>query len=142
MSPVWSTWHTIEFVNVAGTAITIHHIIPIKKSFPLPLTKLETNAPSIAATFKLINVRTTKKILWLINSRSSLLFHPGIQIRSSRNKFLKNSLFNSTFCLFVASPFPSVVDPRSLAAACLIAAAFCSAMADRMRLRRAKNRVK
>ena len=98
--------HTIEFVNVAGTAINIHHTIPTKKSFPLPLTKLETSCPSIAATFKLIKVRITKNMLWLIKSLSSLLFHPGMQILNNRNRFLKNSLFNSTFFLFVASPFP------------------------------------
>jgi hypothetical protein len=120
----------------------IHHIIPIKKSFPLPLTKLETNAPSIAATFKLIRVRTTRNTLWLINSLSSLLFHPGMQILRSRNKFLKNSLFSSTFCRFAASPYPNVVDPRCRAVACLIAAAFCSAIAERIRLRSAKKRVR
>jgi hypothetical protein len=134
--------HTIEFVKVAGIAISIHHTIPIKKSFPRPLTRLDTSCPSIAATFKLINVLTTRNMLWLIKSPISLLLHPGTHILNSRNKFLKNSRFSSTFGLFGASPWPSVVDPRCLAAACLIAAAFCSEMADRIRLRRAKKSVR
>ncbi len=133
----------MEFVKVAGTAISIHHTIPIKKSLPLPLTRLDTKAPSIAATFKLIRVLITRNMLWLTSKRSSLLLHPGMHILNSLNRFLKNSLFNSTFFLFCCSPWPSaIVDPRCLDSACLIAAAFCSDMADRMRLRRAKKRVR
>ena len=132
----------MEFVKVAGTAINIHHTMPIKKSLPFPLTRLETKAPSIAATFRLINVLITKNMLWLINSLNSLLLHPGMHIFNSRNRFLKNSLFNSTFCFFGGWPFPSTVGPRRLNAACLSAAAFCSDMAERMRLMRAKKRVR
>ena len=40
----------MEFVNVAGTAISIHHTSPFKNSFPFPLTKLLTSLPSISAT--------------------------------------------------------------------------------------------
>jgi hypothetical protein len=133
---------TIEFVNVAGTAITIHHTMPTKKSLPRPLTKLETSWPSIAATFKLINVLTTKKILWLINNLTSLLLHPGIQIFNNLNKFLKNSLFNSTFGFFPPWLLERDVEPRCLAAACRSAEAFCSEMAERMRFKRAKKRVR
>ena len=124
---------TIEFVNVAGIAISIHQTMPIKKSLPLPLTKLDTSWPSIAATFKLIRVLTTRKMLWLINNRNSVLFHPGMHILSSRKRFRKNSLFNSTFCLLVASPWPGVVEPRCLEASWRAAAAFCSEIAERMR---------
>lgn len=133
---------TMEFVNVAGIAINIHHTMPIKKSLPFPRTKLDTSWPSISATFKLIRVLTTRNMLWLINSRNSVLFHPGMQILSRRNRFRKNSLFSSTFCLLVASPWPSVVEPRCLDASWRAAAAFCSEIAERMRLRRAKKRVR
>ena len=129
-------------MNVAGTAINIHQMIPIRKSLPFPRTRLDTNAPSIAATFKLIKVRITKNTLWLMSSRNSLLLHPGIMIRRSRNRFLKNSRFSSTFGLFDESPCPGVADPRARAAACRAAATFCSDMAERMRLRRAKKSVR
>ena len=132
----------MEFVNVAGTAINIHHAIPIRKSFPLPRTKLETSAPSMAATFRLIKVLITRNMLWVIKSLNSLLFHPGIHILNNRNRFLKNSRFNSTFCLFGCCSDPRTVVPRCLADFCLTAAAFCSDMADRIRLRRAKKRVR
>lgn len=132
----------MEFVNVAGMAISIHHTMPMRKSLPFPLTKLDTSWPSIAATFKLISVLMTRKMLWLISSRNSLLFHPGMQIFRSRNRFRKNSLLSSTFCLLVASPWPRVVEPRCLEASWRAAAAFCSEIAERMRLRSAKKSVR
>ena len=87
----------MEFVNVAGTAISIHHTILIKNSFPCPLTSALTIAPSISATFKLTSVRTTRKKLWLTRRRASGLRQPGITILSSFSSDRKNSLFSSTF---------------------------------------------
>lgn len=133
---------TIEFVKVAGIATVIHHTNPIKKSFPRPLTRLLTNRPSSSATYKLIIVLNTKKTVWLIINRNSLLFHPGITIFSNRNRFLKNSLFSSTFFRLVASPSLTPVALFLRSSACRTAAAFCSAIALRMRFMRATKRVR
>lgn len=53
--------HTIELVKVAGTAMSIHQTILVKNSFPLPLTRAFTIAPSISATRTLIKVLITRK---------------------------------------------------------------------------------
>lgn len=134
----------MEFVKVAGTAITIHQTIPIRKSLPFPLTRLDTNAPSIAATFKLIRVLMTKNTLWDIRSLSSALLQPGMHIFSSLKRFLKNSRLSSTFCLFggEAELFASAVAGRLRASATRKAAAFCSLIALRMRFKRAKKSVR
>lgn len=134
---------TIEFVKVAGTATNIHHPNPHKKSLPFPRTRLLTSLPSNSATYKLINVRSTKNTLWLINSLSSLLFHPGITIFSSRSRFLKNSRPSSTFLRFVTSPGPDVeVNAFAFASAARCDADFCSEMAVRTRCIRAMRRVR
>jgi len=133
--------YTMEFVNVAGTATVIHQTKPHKKSLPFPLTRLLTSLPSSSATYKLIMVRNTRKTLWLISSRNSLLFHPGMHILSSLSRFLKNSRLSSTFFRPVASPSPLDVAVLRWAAV-RWDAAFCSAMALRMRLMRATKRVR
>ena len=120
----------MELVKVAGMAISIHHTILFRNSFPLPLTRALTIAPSISATRKLIRVRRIKKKLWLIKSLASLLFHPGTTIFSSRKSDLKNSRFNSTFFLGVSSPPLDVVPLRAaLWMDSRREAAFCSEMA-------------
>jgi hypothetical protein len=137
----------MEFVNVAGTAITIHHKILTRNSLPFPLTKLLTIAPSMAATLTLIRVRTTRKKLWLINNRASLLLHPGITILINLISERKNSRFSSTFFLFFLPDFSSPPSSRATVASCSrwaaarCEAAFCSEMAWRMRLIRARKRV-
>lgn len=132
----------MEFVKVAGTATVIHHTNPVKKSFPRPLTKLLTSRPSNSATYKLIIVLSTKKMLWLINNLNSLLLHPGITILSNLKRFLKNSLFNSTFFRDVASPSLTPVPLFFRSSACRRLAAFCSTIALRIRLMSATKRVK
>jgi hypothetical protein len=127
-------------VNVAGTATHIHHTNPVKNSFPFPLTRLLTNSPSNFATYKLIIVLSTKKMLWLIISRSSLLFQPGMHIFNKRNKLLKNSRLSSTFLRPVASP--SLPDVLLGFASRRWAAAFCSAIALRTRFMRAMKSVR
>jgi hypothetical protein len=133
---------TIELVKVAGMATIIHHTNPVRKSFPFPLTKLLTSRPSSSATYRLIIVRRTRNILWLMMRRNSLLLHPGITIFNNRNRFLKNSRFNSTFFLDVASPSAAPVAGRFRSSACRKVAAFCSAMAFRIRLMSATKRVR
>ena len=130
----------MEFVNVAGIATVIHHTRPVKKSLPLPRTRLLTSRPSSSATYRLIMVRSTRKMLWLMSSRNSLLLHPGMTIFSSRSRFLKNSRFSSTFLRPVASP--SLGPVLFFLWSERWAAAFCSAMALRMRLMRATKRVR
>ena len=133
--------HTIELVNVAGTATIIHQMSPVRKSLPLPRTKLLTSLPSSSATYKLMSVRNTKKKLWLINSRNSLLLQPGITMRNNCNRFLKNSLFSSTFLLVAPPPAAKIPVACCRISACRFAAAFCSDMAFRMRFMRATKRV-
>jgi hypothetical protein len=107
----------------------------------LPLTSALTNLPSNSATYRLIIVLSTKKTLCPIKSLNSLLFQPGMHIFSSLSRFLKNSLFSSTFFLPVASPSPAVVLSADLEAR-RKEAAFCSAMAFRIRFMRATKRVR
>jgi len=133
--------HTILFVNVAGTATDIHHTNPVRNSLPFPLTSALTSRPSNSATYKLIIVLNTKKTLCPIKSLNSLLFHPGIHILNNLSRFLKNSLFSSTFFLPVASPSPADVFSALLLAR-RNEAAFCSAMALRMRFMSATKRVR
>jgi hypothetical protein len=54
-------------------------------------------APSMAATLRLMRVRTTRKKLWLMSRRISLVRQPGTTMRSRRSSERKNSRFNSTF---------------------------------------------
>lgn len=122
-------------------ATIIHHTRPFKNSLPLPRTRLLTNFPSSSATYRLIIVLNTKKMLWLMISLNSLLLHPGMQILSNRRRFLKNSRFSSTFFLPVASPSLGPV-PVFLCASRRIEAAFCSAIALRTRFMRATKSVR
>lgn len=128
---------TMEFVKVAGTATIIHQTSPVKKAFPFPLTRLLTSLPSSSATYRLNSVLITRKTLWLIINLNSWLFHPGITILSSRRRFRKNSLFSSTF---FGLPSGAVVLVFCLLACALRTAAFCSAIALRIRLIRATKR--
>ena len=84
----------------------------------------------------------TKKKLWLITSRNSLLFQPGMTILSNRHRFQKNSLFSSTRFRALALNVEDVEPERwARRVATETAAAFCSEMAERTRLIRAKTRV-
>jgi hypothetical protein len=141
-SSAW--WYaSIELVKVAGSAISIHHMMRIKNSRPFPLTKALTMAPSMAATLTLISVLRTRKKLWLTSRPISLVLHPGKTMRSSLTSERKNSRFRPTLFLFSASS-PSDMDvvPRFSArsAASRAEARFCSAMRLRMRLTRPTNR--
>lgn len=124
----------MEFVKVAGTATIIHQTIPMRKSLPFPRTKLLTSFPSKSATYKLRSVRATRKKLWLMRSLISVLFHPGMTIFRSLNRFLKNSRFSSTFFRLCAASSLDIVAPWRRDSACRNEAAFCSFMAFRMRL--------
>lgn len=141
---------TIEFVKVAGTATIIHHTSPSRKSLPFPLTKLLTNLPSNSATYKLNNVRSTRKTLCPRSNRNSLLFQPGTTIFTNRNRFRKNSRLTSTLLrgrsLLLSAP---VLLLRLLVPAGRLRnstwcreAAFCSEMALWMRFARAAKRAR
>lgn len=130
--------------------MSIHQTILFKNSLPFPFTRLFTIAPSMLATLTLISVRITKKKLWLISSRASLLLHPGTTIFSSRSSARKNSLFSSTFFRSFAAPSPSSASPPLSETVPLRAArcdasrweaAFCSETAWRMRFASATKRV-
>ena len=127
-------------MKVAGTATIIHHTKPIKNSLPLPLTKLLTTLPSSSATYKLSKVLITKKTLWLMRSRNSLLFQLDMMMRKSLNKLRKNSRLISTLFFFSAPTSPVVGLLRS--SACRCAAAFCSAIALCTRCIRAMNKAR
>ena len=129
---------TIEFVKVAGTATHIHQSTPPKNSLPLPLTRALTNLPSSSATYKLINVLTTRKTVCMTNNLASLLLTPGITILSSRHKLRKNSRFSSTLGFFVCA---------CRGCWCLSGSApdwadFCSEIAFRTRLMSARKSVR
>lgn len=114
-SQLFSKWKdsllfTMEFVKVAGTAISIHQTMRVKNSLPFPLTRALTMAPSISATRTLIKVLRTKKKLWLASILASLLRQPGTTILVRRIKDLKNSRFRATFFLGVSSE-PAVTVP-------------------------------
>ncbi len=77
-----------------------------------------------------------------MTSRNSLLFQPGITILSNRHKLRKNSLFSSTLFLALADEDEDVKPERwARRVAAEAAAAFCSEMAERTRLMRARTRV-
>lgn len=135
--------HTMEFVKVAGTATIIHHTSPSKKSFPFPLTKLLTSLPSSSATYRLSNVRSTRKTLWPASNRSSLLRQLGITIFNNRSRFRKNSRFTPTFFRGRSPPSPILLVPgRRRSSTCCWEAAFCSEMALWMRFAKAAKRAK
>lgn len=100
----------------------------------------------MAATLRLMRVRTTRKKLWLMSRRVSLLRQPGTTMRSRRSSERKKSRLSSTrFFLSAssASPAADVVVPTLSArlAASRADAAFCSAMEWRTRWIRATNSV-
>ena len=144
-----SSTPTIEFVNVAGTATIIHQTRPNKKSLPFPRTKLLTNLPSNSATYKLNNVRSTKKTLCPTSNRISLLRQPGTTTFSNRSKLRKNSRFTSTFLRdrspppLPGAPLPRLLVPgRRCSSTWCWEAAFCSQIAPWMRFARAAKRAR
>ena len=85
-----------------------------------------------------MSVRRTRKPLWLMRRRSSLLFQPGIQILNKRIRLRKNSLFSSTF-FRPPVVLPSLSPFRPAARRCC-SAAFCSLMALRIRFSKVTKR--
>lgn len=133
---------TMEFVKVAGTAIHIHQITPLKNSFPLPLTSALTSLPSSSATYRLIKVLTTKNAVCDNSNRAPLLRIPGMTIRSSRHRFRKNSALSSACGGFVWCGVEVGAPTAAVRADCTRVADFCSEMALRIRLIRARKRVR
>lgn len=130
---------------MAGKASSIHHTRRFRNSRPLPFTSDFTIAPSMAATLRLIRVRMTRKKLWLMSSRVSLLRHPGIAMRSSLMSERKNSRFISTLFFFPSVSGPPELDVVPTFSARLAAsraeAAFWLEIAWRARVTRATNMV-